>query len=87
MLKEGLDEAVVPKELFTELAIGIETIIHMHKIRDWHSNKDVENRMLNDIDDLVHNLSEQHGIRIKWGDIKEPLDKIMSIAKHRDKHG
>jgi hypothetical protein len=43
--------------------------------------------MLNDIDDLVHNLSEQHGIRIKWGDIKEPLDKIMSIAKHRDKHG
>ena len=79
VLKEGLDEKT-EEALLVQLALGIETVIDMHKIRDWFDDTDVQNRMLNDIDDLTHDLTRQHGVPLRWGDLKDPIEKIMNIA-------
>jgi type I restriction enzyme, R subunit len=86
VLKESLDGTVNGSELLVHLALGMEAIINMHKIRDWHTNGDVQKHMLNDIDDLVHELAKQHDVKLRWGDVEAPIDKIMAIAKHREKH-
>ena len=86
VLKEALEGKATSTDLLTQLALGFETIINMHKIRDWHDDTDVQNRMLNDIDDLTHDLTEQHGTKLGWGDLKDSIDKIMTIAKKKDAH-
>ncbi len=63
------------------LSIGIEDIITKHKIRDWQHHKDIQNRMLDEIDDLVHNLKKTHNLFIPWGNLAELIHKIVNIAK------
>jgi type I restriction enzyme, R subunit len=63
------------------LSIGIEDIITKHKIRDWQHHQDIQNRMIDEIDDLVHNLKKTHNLFISWGDLNELIAKIFNIAK------
>jgi len=82
ILKEKLTSKVDNLELFTNLAIGIDDIITNNKVRDWHNNQDIQNRMLNDIDDLVHQLKEKDELFIPWGELDEIIGKMINIAKH-----
>jgi type I restriction enzyme, R subunit len=63
------------------LSIGIEDIITKHKIRDWQHHQDIQNRMINEIDDLVHDLKKTHNVFIPWSDLNELIAKIFNIAK------
>lgn len=82
VLKEKLTVKIDNLELLTNLAIGIDDIITNNKVRDWHTNQDIQNRMLNDIDDLVHSLKRKHELFIPWGQLDEIIGKIINIAKH-----
>lgn len=82
VLKEKLTGKVDNLELFTNLAIGIDDIITNNKVRDWHTNQDIQNRMLNEIDDLVHELKPKYELFIPWGELDEIIGKIINIAKH-----
>jgi type I restriction enzyme, R subunit len=63
------------------LSIGIEDIITKHKVRDWQHHQDIQNRMMNEIDDLVHELKKTHNLFIPWGDLDELINKIIKIAE------
>ena len=86
VLRDTLDEPEVTADLFVQLAVGFESIIKLHKIRDWHSNHDAQKKMLIDMDDLIYDLTKKHGVQMRVVDFDEPVQKIMNIAKHRDKH-
>jgi type I restriction enzyme, R subunit len=64
------------------LSIGIENIITKHKVRDWQHHQDIQNRMKDEIDDLVHNLKKTHNLFIPWGDLDELIAKILKIAEN-----
>jgi type I restriction enzyme, R subunit len=64
------------------LSIGIEDIIIKHKIRDWQHNQDIQKQMMNEIDDLVHDLKKTHNLFIPWGDLDELIAKILKIAEN-----
>jgi type I restriction enzyme, R subunit len=64
------------------LSIGIEDIITKHKVRDWQHHQDIQNRMMNEIDDLVHDLKKTHDLFIPWGDLDELIAKILKIAEN-----
>jgi type I restriction enzyme, R subunit len=64
------------------LSIGIEDIITKHKIRDWQHNQDIQKQMMNEIDDLVHDLKKTHNLFIPWGDLDELIAKILQIAEN-----
>jgi type I restriction enzyme, R subunit len=68
-------------DVFVLLSIGIEDIITKHKIRDWQHHQDIQNRMIDEIDDLVHDLKKTHNLFISWGDLNELIAKIFNIAK------
>jgi type I restriction enzyme, R subunit len=69
-------------DVFVLLSIGIEDIITKHKIRDWQHNQDIQKQMMNEIDDLVHNLKKTHNLFIPWGDLDELIAKILKIAEN-----
>ena len=64
------------------LSIGIEDIITTHKIRDWQHNQDIQKQMMNEIDDLVHELKKTHNLFIPWGDLDRLIAKILKIAEN-----
>ncbi len=68
-------------DVFVLLSIGIEDIITKHKIRDWQHHQDIQNRMIDEIDDLVHDLKKTHNLFIPWSDLSELIAKIFNIAK------
>jgi type I restriction enzyme, R subunit len=69
-------------DIFVLLSIGIEDIIIKHKIRDWQHNQDIQKQMMNEIDDLVHDLKKTHNLFIPWGDLDELIAKILKIAEN-----
>jgi type I restriction enzyme, R subunit len=77
----GIDGNTNNSDVFVLLSIGIEDIITKHKIRDWQHHQDIQNRMMDEIDDLVHDLKKTHNLFIHWGDLNELIAKIFNIAK------
>ena len=81
-MQDKLNKETDNSDVFTLLSIGIEAIITKHKIRDWQHNQDIQKQMMNEIDDLVHDLKKTHNLFIPWGDLDELIAKILRIAEN-----
>jgi len=81
VLSERLAEYVDSPDTLVATALETDAIIVRHKVRDWQHNKDAQNRMLNDLDDLFHDLKGERGVPIPYALLDEVTDKIMNIAK------
>jgi type I restriction enzyme, R subunit len=84
VFKEKLAEKITNDEVLAGIAAGVEDIIEKYRVRDWHTNQDVQNKMLNAIDDLVHELKKAQGVFIPYADLDEIVAKVMTIAKHHE---
>ena len=67
-----------------ETALKARKIIEERKIRDWMNNRDVENAMINDLDDLMFAVKGRYDLPLKAEDIDDLLEGIMRIAKRRE---
>jgi type I restriction enzyme, R subunit len=82
VFQDKLDSNIDNSAVLVLLSIGIEDIITKHKIRDWQHNQDIQKQMMNEIDDLVHDLKKTHNLFIPWGDLDELIAKILKIAEN-----
>ena len=78
----SIDGDIDNSKVLVLLSLGIEDIITKHKVRDWQHHKDIQNRMMNEIDDLVHDLKKTHDLFIPWGDLDQLIAKILKIAEN-----
>lgn len=89
LLQEGF-EKVSPEErddlagIAAETALKAKKIIDEKKIRDWTDNRDVENTILNDLDDLMFAAKGRYDLQLSGEDIDEILEGIMRVAKRRE---
>lgn len=67
-----------------ETALKARKIIDEKKIRDWTGNRDVENAMVNELDDLMFAVKGRYDLPLTGDDIDEILDGIMRVAKRRE---
>ncbi|MHB0959284.1 MAG: type I restriction endonuclease subunit R [Pirellulaceae bacterium] len=67
-----------------ETALKARRIIEHRKIRDWTDNRDVENAMMNDLDDLMFAVKGRYELLLTGEDIDELLEGIMRVAKRRE---
>jgi type I restriction enzyme R subunit len=81
VLSERLAEYVDTLDALVATALETDAIITRHKVRDWQHNRDAQNRMLNDLDDLFHDLKGERGVPIPYTVLDEVTAKIMNIAK------
>jgi type I restriction enzyme, R subunit len=64
-------------------ALKIDEIIRREKIVNWTSNTDVQNRMKNEIEDYLHQLKEEQGMRLTFEEIDSILERCLDIARVR----
>ena len=68
----------------TTAAVAFDDAINALKIRDWHNNQGVRNRMIDAMDDHLYALEKETGVRILHSVRDDLFEKVLSVARHRD---
>ena len=71
------------KDSAAELALKIDKIILDNQYVDWIKNTDLQNKIINDIEDVLFEFKDTNKIDITFNDIDFIIDESMKIAKRR----
>ena len=71
------------KETVADVAVRIDDAVLRHRIVNWTTNSDVQNRMRNDIEDALFDLKCRHGLDLSFDEIDAILEKCLDIARRR----
>ncbi|AZI45383.1 type I restriction endonuclease subunit R (plasmid) [Deinococcus psychrotolerans] len=71
-------------EQLIRAALLFEEVIERFKIRDWHTNLGVRNRMMDSMDDQLYELEQLGNQRIPHSVRDALFEKVLSVARHRD---
>jgi type I restriction enzyme R subunit len=83
-LQLHLSEYNIPDDLLADVAIQIEQVVEAHKVRDWVTNLDVQNRIKGEIDRFLFYLSRESGQALPIVVLDNLLEQLLVIAKSRD---
>jgi len=64
----------------TDIALQVVDRIGKHKIRDWRTNQDAINRMRGEIDDILFEIAEEHGISLSLEEHDAIIDRCIEVA-------
>jgi type I restriction enzyme R subunit len=70
-------------DLLAAIACEIEAIIRRHAVVRWRENADAQNRMRNDLDDLLFNLQQEKGVTLSLTQMDAIIEAILRIARNR----
>lgn len=84
VLNDMLATHITDPELLADVALQIQYIIDRHKVRDWQQKQDVQNRMLNDVDDFIHDFENEHNLKVPLDALDAVMQKVLNVAKARD---
>lgn len=68
-----------------DAALAIEEVIERNRIVNWTSDIDTQNRMRNEIEDLLFDFKDKEGIEIKFEDMDAIMEQCLDIARVRRK--
>ena len=64
----------------SDIALRVVDRLAKHKIRDWRANHDAINKMRGEIDDILFEIAEQHGIEIPMEEHDAIIDRCIEVA-------
>ena len=64
----------------TDIALRVVERLKPHKIRDWRTNQDAINQIRGEIDDILFDMAEQHGLEIPIEEHDAVIDRCVEIA-------
>lgn len=70
-------------DLLGGMAVEIETIIRQHAVVRWRENIDAQNRMRNDLDDLLFSLQSREGVKLTYAQMDGIIESVLRIARNR----
>jgi len=85
VIKEPLATYHIDQNYAADIAIQLEALIEVRKVRDWVGNPDVENRIRDDIEDYLYELKAELDIPLSGADMDEIMDMVLDVARHRDR--
>lgn len=71
------------EDMLADYAIKVHEIIEGLKIRDWQGNKDIQNKMAVELEDLLYALKGRFGLEITSDDIEKIIETLIMVAKRR----
>lgn len=71
-------------EAMADTALKIHEAIEKHKIRDWSGNRDVQNKMAIDLEDLLYSLKGRHELNLTSDTMNEIINTLIMVAKRRN---
>lgn len=71
------------EQLLADAACQIEDTIRKHVVVRWRENVDAQNRMRNDIDDLLFRLQAEKGLKLTLAQMDAIIEASLRIARNR----
>ncbi len=71
------------EDRLAEVALAIDEVIERNRIVNWTSDMDTQNRMRNEIEDLLFDFKEQTGVEITFEDMDAIMEQCLDIARVR----
>lgn len=73
----------ISKDIVAELALKIDKIILDNQYVDWIKNTDLQNKIINNIEDVLFEFKDTNKTDITYDDIDFIIEESMKIAKRR----
>ena len=85
VLKQELGLQIADGEdIMAETALKTHEAIEKHKIRDWPGNKDIQNKMAIDLEDLLYALKGRYELSLTSEKMDEIINTLIMVAKRRN---
>ena len=73
------------ENVIADIALAIDEIIERNRIVNWISDKDTQNRMRNEIEDLLFEFKDKDGLEMTFEDMDAIMEQCLDIARVRRK--
>lgn len=83
VLQRIKEQASEVKDISAEIALKIDQAIINNKYVDWLKNDDLQNKMINEIEDILFEVKGAYGLNLSFDDIDFIIEQSMSIARKR----
>ncbi len=70
-------------ETVSDISLEITSIIQKHNTVDWQSNKDIHNKIAQDIDDLFYKLEKEQNFVVDFDTIDKIIENVITVALRR----
>jgi type I restriction enzyme R subunit len=71
-------------EIMAGTALKVHEAIEKHKIRDWSGNRDVQNKMAIDLEDMFYSLKGRYKLDLTPEKMDEIINTLIMVAKRRN---
>lgn len=87
ILREGFVTHGVPTDQARRLAeaatVGADRIFHERRIVNWKQNRDVQNRIKTEIEDLLFELAATDNVKLSFEEIDAMLEQMFGVAMRK----
>lgn len=80
---DGEKTVTDPTELLATVACEIEEIVNKHAVVRWRDSQDAQNRMRNDLDDLLFRVQQERGLNLSYSQMDAIIEAILRISRNR----
>lgn len=72
-------------DIISDISLEVTAIIQKHDTVDWQTNKEIHNKIAQDIDDMFYRLEKENGFVINFDTIDKIIENVITVALRRFK--
>lgn len=72
-------------DIISDISLEVTSIIEKHDTVDWQTNKEIHNKIAQDIDDMFYRLEKENGFVINFDTIDKIIENVITVALRRFK--
>ncbi len=76
---------ILDNDMVAQISVEITKIVELHDTVDWQTNKDIHNKIAQDIDDMFFELEKEQGIKLDFDTIDKIIENIITVSLRRFK--
>lgn len=77
---EGVDV-----DLLADISLNITQIVEKHDTVDWQTNKDIHNKIAQDIDDMFYDIELNKGVKVDFNIVDKIIENVIIVSLRRFK--
>lgn len=72
-------------DIISDISLEVTSIIQKHDTVDWQTNKEIHNKIAQDIDDMFYSLEKESDFTIDFDTIDKIIENVITVALRRFK--
>ena len=70
-------------DMISDISLRITEIVDAHNMVDWQTNKDIHNKIAQDIDDMFYEIEKDTGITVDFDSVDKIIENVITVALRR----